>query len=80
MVPPLGQPVRLRVPGCLVEAALGCYSSGMITEWSLPVEYDRVRVASLVTDKPNVWSDGSLVLDQVSGVFFIWSWVLCSPV
>ena len=30
----------------LVEAALGCYSSGKITEWSPPVEYDRVEVAS----------------------------------
>ena len=52
----------------LVEAALGCYSSGMITEWRLPDEYDRVEVASLVPDHPNVWSDGSLVLDQVTGV------------
>ena len=52
----------------LVEAALGCYSSGVITEWSPPDEYDRVEVASLVPDHPNVWSDGSLVLDQVTGV------------
>ena len=38
----------------LVEAALGCYSSGMITEWSPPDEYDRVEDASLVLDHPNV--------------------------
>ena len=50
-------------PGCLLsatyllEAALGCYSSGVITEWSHPDEYDRVEVASLVQDHPNVWSD-----------------------
>ena len=54
--------------GYLVEAALGCFSSGMITEWSPPDEYDRVEVASCVPDHPNVWSDGSLVLDQVTGV------------
>ena len=30
--------------------------------------YGRVGVASLVPDHPNVWSDGSLVLDQVTGV------------
>ena len=54
--------------GNLVEAALGCYSSGMITDWSLPDEYDRVEVASSAPDHPNVWSDGSLVLDQVTGV------------
>ena len=42
----------------LVEAALGCYSSGILTEWSPPDGYDRVQVASLVLDHPNVWSDG----------------------
>ena len=52
----------------LVEAALGCDSSGIITEWSHPDGYDRVQVASLVPDHPNVWSDGSLVLDSVTGV------------
>ena len=54
----------------LVEAALGSYSSGMITEWGLPDGYDRVGAASSVPDHPNVWSDGSLVLDQVTGVSF----------
>ena len=57
--------------GYLVDAALGCYSSGMITEWSHPDEYDRVVVASLVPGHPNVWSDGSAVLDQVTGVSFV---------
>ena len=52
----------------LVEAALGGYSSRLITECSPPDEYDWVEVASLVPDHPNVWSDGSLVLDQVTGV------------
>ena len=52
----------------LVEAALGGYSSGMITEWSPPDEYDWVEVASLVPDQSNVWSDGIFVLDRVTGV------------
>ena len=52
----------------LVEAALGCYSSGTIIEWSPLDEYDRAQVASLVPDHHNVWSDGGLVLDQVTGV------------
>ena len=30
----------------LVEAALGCYSSGMVAEWSPPDEFDRVEAAS----------------------------------
>ena len=51
-----------------VEAALGCYSSGMIAEWGPPDDHDCVRVASLVPEQPNVWSDGSLVLDHVTGI------------
>ena len=54
--------------GYLVEAALGCYSSGVVAEWSPPVECDGVEAASLIPDHPNVWSDGSLVLSQVTGV------------
>ena len=54
--------------GYIVETALGCYSSGFIAEWGLPDGYDQVEVASLVPDHPNVWSDGSLVLDKVTGV------------
>ena len=52
----------------LGEAALGHYSSGLVPEWNPPDEFDSVEVASLVPDHPNVWSDGSLVLDQVTGV------------
>ena len=52
----------------LVEAALGGYSSRLVTERSPPDEYDQVAIASLVPDHPNVWSDGSLVLDQVTDV------------
>ena len=33
-----------------------------------PDGYDQVEVASLVPDHPNVWSDGSLVLDKVTRV------------
>ena len=52
----------------LVEAALGGYSSGLIAEWGLPGEFDGVETASLLPDHPNVWTDGSLVLDRVTGV------------
>ena len=54
--------------GYLVETALGCHSSGLIAEWGPPDGYDQVEVASLVPDHPKVWSDGSLVLDKVTGV------------
>ena len=61
----------------LVESALGSCSSGLLAEWDPPVEFDAVEAASLLPDHPSVWTDGSLVLDRVTGVLF-WSWVLCS--
>ena len=50
------------------KAALGSYSSGMVAEWSPSDEYDPVEATSSVPDHPNVWTNGSLVLDQVTGV------------
>ena len=52
----------------LVEVALGRYSSGLITEWSPSDEFDEAGAASSMPDQSNVWTDGSLVLDQVIGV------------
>ena len=53
----------------LVEVALGCYSSGLVAQWSPPDEIDEAEAASLIPDHPDVWTDGSLHLDQVAGVF-----------
>ena len=52
----------------LVEVALGRYSSGLSGECSPPDGFDAVESASRVPDAPDVWTDGSLVLDQVTGV------------
>ena len=52
----------------LVETALGSYSSALISAWSPPNGLDQSAVSCLVPDHPNVWTDGSLVLDQVTGV------------
>ena len=54
--------------GHLLEVALGSYSSGLVSEWSLPEGFDTVEAASRIPDVPDVWTDGSLVLDQVTGV------------
>ena len=54
--------------GSLVASSLGGYSSGLLAGWGLPVEFDAVEAASLLPDHPNVWTDGSLVLDRVTGV------------
>ena len=52
----------------LVETALGGYSSRMVSGWGLPDGYDQVAVSCLVPDHPNVWTDGSLVIDKVAGI------------
>ena len=43
-----------------------------LQEWFLngspSVGYDQVAVSSVVPDHPNVWTDGSLVLDKVAGI------------
>ena len=52
----------------MVEVALGRNSFGLLTEWSLPDGFDAVEIASRMRDAPQVWTDGSLVLDQVTGV------------
>ena len=40
----------------------------MIAECCPPDMFDEVEAASLMPDHPNVWTDGSLVLDRVTGV------------
>ena len=52
----------------LVETALGQYSSGLISEWSLPHGFVAGEVSARMPDSPDIWSDGSLVLDSVTGV------------
>ena len=54
--------------GYLVDVALGRYSSGLITEWSPPDWFNEVGALSLMPDHSNVWTDGSSVVDQVTGV------------
>ena len=53
----------------LVEVALGRYSSGLIAEWGLSDDFDHDIAASSLPDHPDVWTDGSLVLDRLTGVW-----------
>ena len=48
----------------LVEVALGRYSSSWVAEWDLSLDFDHDDAAASLTDHPNVWTDGSLVLDR----------------
>ena len=52
----------------MVEVALGRYSPGFIAEWGLPDGFDADQAAARMPDASQVWSDGSLVLDSVTGV------------
>ena len=40
----------------------------MVSEWSHPFDFDAGEVSSRMPDAPEVWSDGSMILDSVTGV------------
>ena len=52
----------------MVEVALGRYSSCLVAEWVLSGSFDHEVAAASLTEHPDVWTDGSLVLDQVTGI------------
>ena len=66
--------------GCLVEVALGQYSSRLAAEWSPSDEFDAVQANYSMPDHPNVWTDGSLVLLSCCWSLFVWCGFFCSPV
>ena len=49
----------------LLDCALGRHDA--LTEWQLPVGFDAEGAAGRVAAEPDVWTDGSLVEDKVSG-------------
>ena len=51
----------------LLQVALGRHSSGLISEWVPSDDFDQ-NVAAFLSDDPGVWTDGSLVLDHLTGV------------
>ena len=53
--------------GNMLEHILGTQSSRLLFDWSLPDEFDAADASLRLLDKSNVWTDGSLVLDEVSG-------------
>ena len=63
----------------LVEVALGRYSSGLIAEWNPSDDFDHDMAVSSLLDHPDVWTDGSLVLDRLTGVSISGSGFFCSP-
>ena len=80
MVFPLGLLMCLRVLFYLVETSLGRYSPGLVSEWSLPDDFDADEVSTRMPDTPMVWSDGSLILDSTTGVSAAGAgFCFCSP-
>ena len=53
--------------GSLLEVALGSYSSAFLLHWCLPSGFDAESAAQGVAGEPDVWTDGSMVEDKVSG-------------
>ena len=53
--------------GNLLEYALGSCTSGLHPEWQLPVGFDPGGAVERVAAEPDVWTDGGLVQDKVSG-------------
>ena len=52
----------------LVETSLGQYSSRLVSDWTLPDGFDADEVSAHMPDSPDIWSDGSLVMDSVTGI------------
>ena len=54
--------------GHMLEQALGAYSSRLVFDWGLPDGFDAADVALQISEHPHIWTDGCLVLDEVSDV------------
>ena len=52
----------------LVETSLGQCSSRLPSDWNLPDGFGADEVSAHMPDSPDIWSDGSLVMDSVTGV------------
>ena len=52
----------------LVESSLGQYSSRLVSDWTLPDGFDADEVSAHMPDSPDTWSDGSLVMDSITGI------------
>ena len=51
----------------LLACALGWYSSSPLADWRLPLDFDIEGASRRVAEEPDVWTDGSLVDDRMSG-------------
>ena len=66
--PPLGLLMLLRVPATWLRSRSGVFLHNLLAEWGPSDGYDEFEVASFMPDHPIVWTDGSLVLDRVTGI------------
>ena len=51
----------------MLECTLGAYSARTLCDWEPPAGVCWDVAADELLDEPNVWTDGSLVFDEVSG-------------
>ena len=50
---------------CMLESALGSYSSDVLQDWDVPQSVDWDSAADRTPPSPDVWTDGSLVREEV---------------
>ena len=55
---------------CVHESALDSYSSDILQDWDVPQSVDWDSAADRTPLSPDVWTDGSLIRDEVSGSAF----------
>ena len=59
----------------MLESALGAYPARVRGDWEAPVDVDWEAAAGRMPADPDVWTDGSLVRDEISGASFAGSGV-----
>ena len=68
MVVLLGRRILLKGLVICLSGALGAYTSGFLVDWQMPMGFDAAAPAQRVAAELDVWTDGSLVEDKVSGI------------
>ena len=54
----------------MLESALGSYSSDILLDWDVPQSVDWDSAANRMPPSPDVWTDGSILRNEVSGSAF----------
>ena len=56
----------------MLECSLGACTARLLGDWEAPAGVGWDAAADMMPANPDVWTDGSLVRDEVSGACFCW--------